>query len=325
MDQVDAGRQEPQALQPTASMAPVQKREPFSLGESFHGRVLRDEPMSRHTTYRIGGPALYHVTVESLDALSQALRECLRTGLPSAVVGQGSNLLVADAGFPGAVIVLSGEFRRWSFDEQGPSFSAGAALPLARLVQEAYHLGVSGLEFAVGIPGTVGGALRMNAGTGERWIGERVVSVTTFSLKGGLRRYRARDIDWDYRKSSLPADEVVVECEISCERGQAARIQRRMEKALSWRKAHQPLGMPSCGSVFRNPEGGSAGSLIERAGLKGYRVGGAQISQQHANFIVNVGGASASDVAACIKKARDEVRGAYGVELRPEVRFLGFA
>lgn len=300
-------------------------RAAFAFDESFRGRVLRDEPMSAHTTYRIGGPARYFVTVESLDALSRVLRECARCGIAWTAVGQGSNLLVADGGYDGAVIVLSGEFRQWSFDEQALRFSAGAALPLARIVQEAYHLGVSGLEFAVGIPGTVGGALRMNAGTRREWIGARVDSVTTFSLKGGLRRYWGEDLSWGYRHSSLPADEVVVECEIACEQGQGVRIQQRMEAALARRKQRQPLSMPSCGSVFRNPEGHSAAALIEQAGLKGYRVGGAQISGIHANFIVNVGGATAADVAACMKKARDEVMGAYGIELRPEVRFLGFA
>lgn len=297
----------------------------FEFGESFRGKVARNEPMSGHTTYRIGGPARFVVTVETLDALSRVLRECARLGLPWVPVGQGSNLLVADEGYDGVVVLLSGDFRRWSFDENALRFTVGAGVTLARLVQEAYHLALSGFEFAVGIPGTVGGALRMNAGTREDWIGSRVVSVTTFSLKGGLRRYHGDEIAWQYRRSSLPNDEVVVECELACQRGMAGRIQQRMEEALRRRKQRQPLGMPSCGSVFRNPQDGSAGDLIEQAGLKGYRVGGAQISQVHANFIVNTGGASAADVAACMKKARDEVMGAYGIELRPEVRFLGFA
>lgn len=297
----------------------------FEFGDAFRGKVARDEQMSGHTTYRLGGPARYVVTVESLDALSHTLRECVRTGLPWIAVGQGSNLLVADEGYDGVIVLLSGDFRRWSLDEENLRFTVGAGVTLARIVQEAYHLALSGLEFAVGIPGTVGGALRMNAGTRTDWIGARVDSVTTFSLKGGLRRYHGDEIIWGYRRSSLPNDEVVVECELRCERGMAGRIQQRMEEALRRRKQKQPLGMPSCGSVFRNPEEGSAGDLIEQVGLKGYRVGGAQISQVHANFIVNTGGATAADVAACMKKARDEVMRAYGIELRPEVRFLGFA
>lgn len=300
-------------------------RPAFDFGADFPGRVRRDEPMSRHTTYRIGGPARWFVTVETLDALSRALRECERAEVPWTVVGQGSNLLVADAGYDGAVIVLSGEFKRWSFDADAARFTAGAALSLARIVQEAYHVGVSGLEFAVGTPGSLGGAVRMNAGDRREWLGSRLHSVTTYSPAHGLRRYHGSDIAWGYRSSSIPADEVVVECEVSCAHGRAMRIQQKMEATLRRRKEHQPLGMPSCGSVFRNPDGESAGRLIERCGLKGERVGGAQISQVHANFIVNNGGASASDVAALMKMARDEVRRVHGVELQPEVRFLGFA
>jgi UDP-N-acetylmuramate dehydrogenase len=280
--------------------------------------------MAAHTTYRIGGPARWLITVESLEALSQTLRECDRMGIDWTVVGRGSNLLVADEGYDGAVIVLSGEFKRWSFDQETVRFSAGAALSLARLVQEAYHLGVSGLEFAVGTPGSLGGALRMNAGNRTDWIGARVVSVTTFGLPGGLRRYRGDEISWEYRRSSIPRDEVVVECELACEHGQAPRIEQKMEDALSRRKERQPLGMPSCGSVFRNPDGASAGDLIEQCGLKGRCVGGAQISEVHANFIVNTGGATAADVATLIKMARDEVMRVHGIELWPEVRFLGF-
>ena len=299
-------------------------RIPFDFGEGFRGQVLHDEPMAKHTTYRIGGPARWFVTVESLDALSKTLRECARLGVPWTVVGQGSNLLVSDAGYDGAVVVLSGEFKQWSFDQDSTRFTVGAAISLARIVQEAYHLGVSGLEFAVGTPGSIGGALRMNAGNREDWIGSRVVSVTTFGLAGGLKRYRVDEISWEYRRSSIPVDEVVVECELWCEKGQPLRIQQKMESALRSRKERQPLGMPSCGSVFRNPEGASAGDLIERCGLKGQRVGGAQISQVHANFIVNNGGATAADVVALIKMARDEVNRVHGIELRPEVRFLGF-
>ena len=300
-------------------------RIPFDFGEGFRGKVLRDEPMSRHTTYRIGGPARWYVTVESLDALSRTLRECARQDVEWTVVGQGSNLLVSDEGYDGVVVVLSGEFKRWSFDEETLRFSAGAAISLARLVQEAYHLGVSGLEFAVGTPGSLGGALRMNAGNRTEWIGSRVVSVTTFGLRYGLRRYRAQDIEWGYRHSSLSSEEVVVECELACTRGQVVRIQQAMEATLRRRKENQPLGVPSCGSVFRNPDEASAGDLIEQCGLKGRSVGGAQISPIHANFIVNTGGASAEDVSALMKIARDEVMRVHGIELQPEVRFLGFA
>ncbi len=300
-------------------------RAPFDFPDGFRGRVRHDEPMEGHTSYRIGGPARWFVSVESLDALSRALRECDRAEIPWTVVGQGSNLLVADEGYDGAVIVLSGEFKQWSFDEDSTSFTVGAAISLARIVQEAYRLGVSGLEFAVGIPGSVGGAVHMNAGSRTEWMNTRILWLTTFSLANGLKRYRVDDLEWGYRHSSLPADEVVLECCIAGTRGQERRIRKAMEEALRRRKDTQPLGIPSCGSVFRNPPGESAGALIEKCGLSGARVGGAQISPLHANFIVNTGGAHSSDVAALMKMARDEVMSAYGIELQPEVRFLGLS
>lgn len=298
---------------------------PFVYGTDFDGRVRADEPMSRHTTYRIGGPARYFIEANSLSALARVMEDCARLNVPWALVGQGSNLLVSDKGFDGAVVVLKGEFRRWTFDEERMRYAAGAGMMLSRLVQEAYHQGLSGLEFAVGTPGTIGGALRMNAGTRNQWIGQRVASVTTYSVNGGLRRRLGSEIEWDYRYSSIPADEVVVECELMVEHGAEVLIRSRMDGALARRKKSQPMGMPSCGSVFRNPAGASVGDLIERAGLKGTSVGGAQISTVHANFIVNKGGATAVDVLELMHLAQDKVKEAYGIELQPEVRFLGFA
>ncbi|MGI6591197.1 MAG: UDP-N-acetylmuramate dehydrogenase [Eggerthellaceae bacterium] len=297
----------------------------FAYGPGFKGSVRRDEPMSRHTTYHIGGPASYFIEVEDLAALARVMEDCARFELPWALVGQGSNLLVSDDGFDGVVIVLKGQFRTWTFDAEHMRYVVGAGMMLSRMVQEAYHEGLSGLEFAVGTPGTIGGALRMNAGTGTQWIGQRVVSVTTYRVNGGLLRRDGTDITWGYRFSSIPADEIVVECELAMERGAEVLIRNRMDGALSRRKKSQPMGMPSCGSVFRNPEGKSAGRLIEQLGLKGTSVGGAQISTVHANFIVNKGGASALDVLKLMHLAQDKVKEAYGIELQPEVRFLGFA
>lgn len=298
---------------------------PFVYGADFDGAVRRDEPMSRHTTYRIGGPARYYIEVNSLSALARVMEDCARFATPWALVGQGSNLLVADKGFDGAAIALKGEFRHWTFDEERMRYVVGAGMMLSRMVQEAYHQGLSGLEFAVGTPGTVGGALRMNAGTRTQWIGQRVASVTTYSVDGGLRRRLGSEIAWGYRFSSIPADEVVVECELAVEHGAEVLIRSRMDGALTRRKKSQPMGMPSCGSVFRNPEGASVGKMIEQLGLKGTSVGGAQISTVHANFIVNKGGATAADVLELMHLVQDKVREAYGIELQPEVRFLGFA
>ncbi|MEG1196865.1 MAG: UDP-N-acetylmuramate dehydrogenase [Raoultibacter sp.] len=293
--------------------------------EEFAGSVRVNESMARHTTYRIGGAARFFIEVETLCALSLVLGICHASDLPWVVVGKGSNLLVADAGYAGAVIVLAGDFKRYFYDEENQLFVAGGAVSLSHVVQDAFKRSLAGFEFAVGTPGTLGGALRMNAGTSTQYLGERVVSVTTFSRSEGLKCTLAQDIAWEYRRSSIPADAVIVECELRAAPGDAAFVHGKMEGLLAQRKKNQPLRYPSCGSVFKNPPGKSAGALLEAVGLKGYKVGGAQISELHANFIVNVDKACAADVRALIDLATSKVKEVYGIELTPEVRFLGFA
>lgn len=292
--------------------------------ESFDGEIRLDEPLSKHTSYRIGGPARAYILVNSPAALSAALVACKADECPWVVVGKGSNLLVSDAGFKGAVIVLAGEFRNWKFDEENARVVVGAGTTLSRLVQEVFHRGYSGMEFAVGTPGSVGGAVRMNAGTKDDWIGSRVVSVTTFAPDQGLKRYAPSDIEWAYRSTSFAPDEIIVEVELQLTPALSGNIHDRMRTLLERRKASQPLEYPSCGSVFKNPEGASAGALIDEVGLKGSMCGGAQISEKHANFIVNKNKACASDVLALIKRAQEKVKEHYGIELQPEVKFLGF-
>lgn len=292
--------------------------------DDFEGTIRLDEPMARHTTYRIGGPVRAFVEVNSIAALGALLKVCADENLSWFVAGKGSNLLVSDEGYDGVVITLAGEFRSWCFDDEAQHVVVGAGTMLSRLVQEVFHHGYSGMEFAVGTPGTVGGALVQNAGTRKDWLGSRVVSVTTYDAEVGLKRYSASDLSWGYRKSSFLPNEVIVECELKLERAFSGNIHERMSTLLSRRKASQPLEFPSCGSVFRNPEDASAGALIESVGLKGKTYGGACISEKHANFIVNTGNASAEDVLTLIKMAREEVRRRYGIELETEVRFLGF-
>ena len=292
--------------------------------DDFDGEIRLDEAMSKHTSYRIGGPAKAYIMVNSIAALNAALGACEGDELPWVLVGKGSNLLVADEGVPGAVITLAGEFRNWMFDDETSRVIVGAGTILSRLVQEVFHRGYSGMEFAVGTPGTVGGALRMNAGTKDDWIGSRVVAVTTYDPAAGLKRYAGGDIEWAYRQTSFSVDEIIVESELQLEPALSGNIHDRMRSLLERRKASQPLEYPSCGSVFKNPEGHSAGALIDKVGLKGTLCGGAQISEKHANFIVNKHNASASDVRALIKTAQEKVKEHYGIELQPEVRFLGF-
>ncbi len=294
------------------------------LGNDFSGFVLVDEPLSRHTTYRIGGPASLFAQVDSLGSLTSFIEYCHVSSIPWIVIGKGSNLLVSDSGFKGAVITLGPSFSQCAFDEGDGVFCVGAATRLSHVVQEAFRNGRAGYEFAVGTPGTVGGALRMNAGSSTESLGQRVLSVTSLRPGIGLVRYRGTDIDWSYRSSSLPYDEVVLECELASLDGEEDMIRAKMEGALARRKRTQPLQAPSCGSVFKNPEGHSAGRLIEEAGLKGSSCGGAQISPLHGNFIINTGEAKADEVLTLIHFVQDAVRDRFGIDLAPEVRFLGF-
>lgn len=291
------------------------------LKGALAGEIKMSEPMARHTTFRIGGPADLFVTCDTLTDLSETLTAVSDAGLAWTVVGKGSNLLVSDEGYRGAVIVLGREFKAHSVE--GAEIKAGAACILAYVVRDAFSRGLGGMEFAVGIPGTVGGALAMNAGTRGTWMQSVVESVTLYVPGIGLDRLRGNEIDWGYRSSGLPRSGIIVETVLQLEQADESRIRAEMERSLDRRKASQPLGVPSAGSVFRNPEGDSAGRLIEAAGLKGTRLGGARISELHANFIVNDGGATAADVAGLIRKTQMTVRDTYGIELTPEIRFLG--
>jgi UDP-N-acetylmuramate dehydrogenase len=291
------------------------------LAGSISAEVRVDEPMSRHTTYRIGGPADMFVIVETVADLGRVTETLAEEDVPYAVVGKGSNLLVADAGYRGAVLVLGREFRKHEIE--GEHLKAGAGVILAALVQEAFRKGLAGMAFAVGIPGTFGGALAMNAGARGDWIGSLVESVTLYVPGKGLERVRGAEVPWAYRSSGLARRGIILEGVLKANSGEPEAIRREMERNFRERKLSQPVSQPSAGSVFKNPEGDSAGRLIEAAGLKGLKLGGARVSRQHANFIVNEEGATAADVVGLIRKVQMTVRDVHGVELRPEIRFLG--
>jgi UDP-N-acetylmuramate dehydrogenase len=298
------------------------------LEGSVKGTVLLDEPMARHTSYRIGGPAWLYIECASIADINRCLEVFESHRLPWCVAGKGSNLLVADEGFPGAVITLGREFKDFSLPDESAGQTllvVGAGVVLANLVQAAFKNGYSGLEFAVGIPGTVGGALFMNAGSASEWIGTIVESVTVLRPGEGLKRYEAHELAWAYRQSGLPSSEIIVEAELKVKQGHLSQIRAKMEASLKRRRKSQPLTVPNAGSVFRNPPNQSSGKLIEEAGLKGYTVGGASVSDLHANFIVNNGSATAADVVAIIMHIRKRVKEDYGTELQPEIRFIGFS
>ncbi len=288
------------------------------------GELRRNEPMARHTSWRIGGPAALFIVAETLADLKRSTDVLLDHEVPFTVVGKGTNLLVADTGYEGAVLVLGNEFRRHVIDADEGQIRAGAAAMLAAIVQDAFKAGLEGLAFAVGIPGTFGGALAMNAGAHKGWVGDVTRSVTVFVPGEGLRRLRGVEIPWSYRASGLDRLGIIVEAELRVSQGDPQRIRAEMERYFKARKDSQPLSQPNAGSVFRNPaEGPSAGQLIEMSGMKGRRVGGAIVSDKHANFIVNTGDATASDVVALMTEIAEAVRRENGAELRPEIRFLG--
>ncbi len=295
----------------------------MTLSGAVDADVARDERMSRHTSYRIGGPAALYVAVHSYPALARTVQVLASEGVSWVILGKGTNLLVSDEGYDGCVIVLDDEFARISMGEDG-LVTAGAGVALSKVVSAAQKAGLSGLEPCVGIPGTVGGAVSMNAGTRREWIGAVVRDVVVFHPGEGLRRYEASEVDWGYRGTSLPTNEIILEAALQLAPAAPADVAADMEARLRRRREAQPLGVPSCGSVFRNPPGRSAGVLIESCGLKGAREGGAQISEEHANFIVNRGGATAADVIRLIGRAHDAVLEKHGIDLACEVKLLGF-
>lgn len=291
------------------------------LAGTLVGEVRRAEPMMRHTSFRIGGPADLFVVCDTVEDLTHTLDILAEEEIQWTVIGKGTNLLVSDDGYRGAVLVLGRDFRKHSVD--GDKLRAGAAVALAALVQEAFKRGLEGLAFAVGIPGTLGGALAGNAGAHGAWIGDIVDSVTLFMPTSGLERFRGSEVLWGYRKSGLPAEGIIVEGTLRVSEGEPSRIRAEMERNFTARKETQPVGMPTAGSVFVNPEGDAAGRLIEVAGLKGCRVGGARVSSVHSNFIENACGATAEDVRNLMRKIQMTVRDIHGVELKPEIRLLG--
>lgn len=295
----------------------------MTLSGAVDADVLRDERLSRHTTYRIGGPAALFVAAHTYAALTRTLQVLSSEGVDWVILGKGSNVLVSDEGYDGCVIVLDGEFSRIQVGDDA-TVTAGSGALLSRVVNDVMRAGLAGMEPCVGIPGTLGGAISMDAGTRREWIGRRVRDVVVLRPGEGMHRYRGSDLCWDYRSTSIPTSEIVLEATLQLERSTRERVAADMDARLRRRREAQPLGMPSCGSVFRNPPERSAGVLVDSCGLRGATCGGAQISPEHANFIVNRGGATAAEVVTLIGRAHDDVLARFGVDLACEVKLLGF-
>jgi UDP-N-acetylmuramate dehydrogenase len=285
-------------------------------------RVRTRFPMAPLTTFRIGGPAALYLEPESIADLAAAGRAVAETGIGVAVIGKGSNILVSDDGFDGLVLRLGRGFR-WS-SRDGHRLTAGGAMPLPALSGIALRFDLAGLEFGVAIPATLGGAVRMNAGAHARSMSDVVATIDVFRLGDqSLVSLAGGEAGFGYRRSTLPDDGIVIGATVALEPGEPDAIRGAMDEAREWRRRTQPLAEPNCGSVFENPPDGSAARLIDAAGGKGMRVGGASVSVKHANFIVTEPGARANDVVELVRRLRVLVEERSGVRLEPEVHLIG--
>ncbi|HEX7231364.1 MAG TPA: UDP-N-acetylmuramate dehydrogenase [Candidatus Binatia bacterium] len=287
-------------------------------------KVKIGEPLARYTSMKVGGPADYFVEVENEAALAELLRLLNRHQESFWVLGNGSNVLISDRGVRGAIIRLGGEFKkvRWG-EADTATVTAGAAVSIGQLARDAARRGCAGLEFAEGIPGSVGGALYMNAGAYDCEI-EQIVDQVELMTAGGEPLCLAHaEMRFSYRDSHLPFGAVVMRVRMRLRHDEPGRVSARLRELARKRKASQPSGSPNSGSMFRNPPGDYAGRLIDAAGLKGTRAGACQISERHGNFIVNHGGAKAIDVRKLLELAKREVQKKFGIELVPEVKLLG--
>ena len=283
--------------------------------------VLQDEPMSRHTTFRIGGPAKRMAFPSSREQLVLLMSFAKDYGADPLVIGNGSNLLVPDEGLDRLVIDTSANLNRVERGS-GNTVLADAGATLARTADLACKSGLTGLEFAHGIPGTLGGGVVMNAGAYGGELKDVVTEVTALYLDG-VKVLTPAELDFSYRHSVFSAGEgIVLGAKVKLESGDPDAIKAKMDDLMARRKASQPLELPSAGSTFKRPTGYYAGPLIEGCGLKGCRVGGAEVSSKHAGFVVNVGGATCADVLALIEKVQKTVYDAHGVMLEPEVKII---
>lgn len=279
---------------------------------------ITDEPMKAHTTFKIGGTADVFITVNSIDELRLAVSACRESDIPFMILGKGSNLLISDDGIEGAVILLDGDFKALTVD--GDTITSGAGVALSKLCTVALDHGLSGLEFAYGIPGTVGGAVYMNAGAYGGETKDVCCEATYLTPEGEIGTYEADELDFSYRHSIFKEnDNIILFSKYKLTPDDPAAIKARMDDFLDRRRTKQPLEYPSAGSVFKRPVGAFAGTLIEQCGLKGRTVGGAQVSEKHAGFIINAGGATCRDVMDLVRLVQDTVKTETGYELECEI------
>ena len=292
------------------------------MADELGSSVERDHPLGALTTYRVGGPAALYFEAHDRGGLARAGAAATKAGLALLVLGKGSNLLVSDSGFAGLVVTLGEEFA--DLDIQDRTVTAGGALALPVLARRTAAAGLTGLEWCVGVPGSVGGGVRMNAGGHGSDMAHCLSAWELVDLTGAPDGERLlADLDYGYRHSSVGPAQVVVRARFELQPGEVARSEAEISEIVRWRRQHQPGGQ-NAGSVFTNPEGDSAGRLIEAAGLKGHRRGTAAVSDKHANFIQADPDGSAEDVRTLMEEVRAEVHSRTGIRLRTEVRLIGF-
>jgi UDP-N-acetylmuramate dehydrogenase len=285
-------------------------------------RLLLNEPLSKHTTFKIGGPADYLVLPASMDEISAIMILTKQYNVPVTVLGNGSNILVRDKGIKGLVLKFESEMSYIKHD--GPVVIAGAGALLADVSCYAARYGLSGMEFAIGIPGSIGGAVFMNAGAYSGEMCQVVVAVSGVCPDGSIKRFLHSELAFGYRHSIFQNNGCIIgEVELKLQKQEKPDIAKKMDEYTMRRETKQPLEMPSAGSTFKRPPGNFAGTLIEQAGLKGLQVGGAQVSMKHAGFVINAGGATAEDVLLLIEEVQRRVYENSGVMLHPEVRIIG--
>lgn len=287
-----------------------------------NSRVKTGEEMKKHTTFRVGGPAAYYVSPGDCKELAGVIRLCRGSSVPYYILGNGSNLLVGDKGYDGVMISMTEGFKEIECD--GRLIKAGAGASLSRIARTALEASLTGFEFAAGIPGTLGGAVVMNAGAYGSEMKDVLRSVLVMTHEGEERRLLNSQLDLGYRCSCIPGNHyIVLEAEIELEEGDMSAVKARMDQLAEQRKSKQPLEYPSAGSTFKRPEGSYAGKLIEEAGLRGLRCGGAQVSEKHCGFVINRDHATAADILKLCGQIKEKVRAASGVELSMEVKKLG--
>lgn len=284
--------------------------------------IKADEPMSKHTTFRVGGNADFFVEIGSPVELANMIKYLKQTERDYLVMGNGSNLLVGDKGYEGVILHLGSRFNRIETDGETVTAQAGALL--SSVAKAAAQNGLTGLEFASGIPGTVGGAVVMNAGAYDGEMKQVVSKVTVMTEDGELLELDNDTMEFGYRTSIIKSRLLIVlEARLTLAKGDAAAIREKMEDFACRRKSKQPLEYPSAGSTFKRPEGYFAGKLIMDAGLRGYRIGGAQVSEKHCGFIINVGNATAADISELMDEVVERVKEQFSVTLEPEVIRIG--